>query len=362
MSAAQARASSHGSRTSRSGARRTARSRSGTRSAGPATPASTSTCSGTQRATYTAAALPTDAMTVAYPKRPTRAQAAKSLKPNELGVVPVLMHHQIRPDGSAYDLTAGQFRAELARLWTDGFYPVRASDLVSGRLDVPKGRSPVVLTFDDATNNQVAFAADGRLDPDSAVGILEAFSARHPDFPATGTFYVPRNAFDGNGSTAEADVPLAARARLRARQPHEGPPPPEHARRGRGATPARPRRPPVLRSVARLPAADDGPPVRRAAAPAVARGRRPLGRRVVPLRRRLPLRRGARPVAVLDEMEPPGDPADRHESRTGRAPATSRGACGSTPSSAIRACATSPTATRARSASRATREAELAAQ
>jgi peptidoglycan/xylan/chitin deacetylase (PgdA/CDA1 family) len=152
--------------------------------------------------TYTAKALPTDAMTAAFPKRQKPAQAAKLLKPNELGDVPVLMHHQIRPHGGSFDLTAGQFRAELTRLWADGFYPVRSSDLVSGRLDVPKGRSPVLLTFDDATNNQIAFGADGKLDPDSAVGILEDFAARHPDFPATGTFYVPRNAFEGNGATA----------------------------------------------------------------------------------------------------------------------------------------------------------------
>jgi hypothetical protein len=153
--------------------------------------------------TYTAAALPNDASSAVFPKRLSHAQAARSLKPNELGVVPVLMHHQIRRDGSPFDLTAGQFRAELIRLWSDGFYPVRASDLVTGRLNVPKGRSPVVLTFDDATNNQIEFKPDGRLDRNSAVGILEDFSATHPDFPATGTFYVPRNAFDGDGRTAE---------------------------------------------------------------------------------------------------------------------------------------------------------------
>ena len=44
---------------------------------------------------------------------------------------------------------------------------------------------------------------DGRLDPSSAVGILEDFASAHPDFPATGTFYVPRNAFEGDGRTAE---------------------------------------------------------------------------------------------------------------------------------------------------------------
>jgi peptidoglycan/xylan/chitin deacetylase (PgdA/CDA1 family) len=153
--------------------------------------------------TYTAAALPAGALNAVFPKRLSPAQAARSLKPNELGVVPVLMHHQIRPNGSNFDLTAGQFRAELVRLWSDGYYPVRASDLVAGKLDVPKGRSPVVLTFDDATNNQIAFRPDGQLDPSSAVGILEDFAAAHPDFPAKGTFYVPRNAFDGDGRTAE---------------------------------------------------------------------------------------------------------------------------------------------------------------
>jgi hypothetical protein len=156
--------------------------------------------------TYTAAALPTGALKAVFPKRKAAAEVARSPKPNELGLVPVLMHHQIRPGGSVYDMTAGQFRAELARLWRDGFYPVRASDLVSGKLDVPKGKSPVVLTFDDATNNQVSFLPDGRLDPRSAVGILEDFASMHPDFPATGTFFVPRNLFEGNGRTATSTL------------------------------------------------------------------------------------------------------------------------------------------------------------
>jgi peptidoglycan/xylan/chitin deacetylase (PgdA/CDA1 family) len=153
--------------------------------------------------TYTSAALPTNALTAVFPKQQTAAQRARTLQPNELGLVPVLMHHQIRENGSSYDLTAGQFRAELARLWLDGYYPVRASDLVSGRLDVPKGKTPVVMTFDDATNNQISFLPDGRVDPKTAVGIFEDFAAQHAGFPATGTFYVPRNAFDGDGGTAK---------------------------------------------------------------------------------------------------------------------------------------------------------------
>jgi peptidoglycan/xylan/chitin deacetylase (PgdA/CDA1 family) len=156
--------------------------------------------------TYTADALPTDARTASFPKRQSTAEVVKSMKPDELGLVPVLMHHQIRSNGSEFDMTAAQLRVELVRLWRDGFYPVRAADLVAGKLDVPKGKTPVVLTFDDADNNQVGFRADGSLEPSTGVGVLEAFAALHPDFPATATFFVPRNAFDGNGRPPAATL------------------------------------------------------------------------------------------------------------------------------------------------------------
>ncbi|HKP18275.1 MAG TPA: putative glycoside hydrolase, partial [Gaiellaceae bacterium] len=156
--------------------------------------------------TYTAAALTTDARTVTYPKRSPRTTAPQAPEPDELGLVPVLMHHQIREHGSIYDLTPAQLHAELTRLWRDGFYPVRAEDLVSGNLDVPKGKSPVVLTFDDADNNQVGFLPDGRLDPKSGLGVLTSFAAAHPGFPATATFFVPRNAFEGNGRPQAATL------------------------------------------------------------------------------------------------------------------------------------------------------------
>ena len=80
---------------------------------------------------------------VLKPKTPvtlaSRRAAARNVRANELGGVPVLMHHQIRPDGGDYDLTAAQFRAELARLYREGYVPVRAEDLVLGRLDLPAG-------------------------------------------------------------------------------------------------------------------------------------------------------------------------------------------------------------------------------
>jgi peptidoglycan/xylan/chitin deacetylase (PgdA/CDA1 family) len=153
--------------------------------------------------TYTAAALAPNAKKAKFAKKVAAAATtgAGTAKPDELGVVPVLMHHQIRLHGSEFDMTPSQLVGELTRLWRDGFYPVRAEDFVTGRMNVPKGKSPVVMTFDDADNNQVGFLPDGSVDPNTALGIMEAFAKSHSGFPAVATFYVPRNAFDGNGST-----------------------------------------------------------------------------------------------------------------------------------------------------------------
>jgi len=133
------------------------------------------------------------------PRTSTQPQLVDGRFPNELGEVPVLMHHEIRQDRVGdYDQTPAEFRAELARLWTDGYWPVRAADLATGRLgSVPAGKTPVVLTFDDSTQYQFSYDARGRIKPDTAIGVLVAFRRAHPDFPLAGTFYVNREPFAG---------------------------------------------------------------------------------------------------------------------------------------------------------------------
>jgi peptidoglycan/xylan/chitin deacetylase (PgdA/CDA1 family) len=169
--------------------------------------------------TYTADALRTDAPTstrglaraaaqaaAPAPKPAARREPAPTpadpvaagLPPNEVGVVPVVMHHEIRPDRvGPYDQTPEEFRAELEGLWRDGYVPVRAVDLVERRLDrVPAGRTPVVLTFDDATRYQFSYRG-GRIDPTTAIGVMLAFARSHPGFHPAGTFYVLREPFAG---------------------------------------------------------------------------------------------------------------------------------------------------------------------
>jgi len=175
--------------------------------------------------TYTEEALSTDAPTstrgLAKPasgpapapapaqKKPTAApakQAAPAREPvradgrmsNELGEIPVIMHHEIRRDRvGPYDQTPDEFRRELEALWSAGYWPVRAADYVTGNLGaVPAGKTPVVLSFDDTTQFQFRYRG-GKIDPTTAVGVLLAFKGMHPKFPLAGTFYVLREPFAG---------------------------------------------------------------------------------------------------------------------------------------------------------------------
>ncbi|WP_280329812.1 polysaccharide deacetylase family protein [Nocardia wallacei] len=134
---------------------------------------------------------------VAPPSQPPApAPDPAAVAADELGLVPILMYHQLSPaPAGEYDQTPEEFRAELERLYREGYRPVTAAEYAAGQMDIPAGAHPVVLTFDDSTVSQVAFGPDGNPLPGSAVGILAEFAATHPGFLATATFYVTDDLF-----------------------------------------------------------------------------------------------------------------------------------------------------------------------
>ncbi|HEU0304465.1 MAG TPA: putative glycoside hydrolase [Gaiellaceae bacterium] len=177
--------------------------------------------------TYTGSALAADAALPAVGSRPAAPGATElvalkrsrspddpvrsGLEPNELGTVPVIMYHQLLPDGGGeYDLTPDEFRAELERLHGEHYRPITASAFATGKIDLPRGATPVVLTFDDSTTSQAALLPDGRIDPESAVGIILEFARDHPDFRPAGTFYVNRDPFGSDPRAAELARKLVA--------------------------------------------------------------------------------------------------------------------------------------------------------
>ena len=116
---------------------------------------------------------------------------------NELGRVPILMYHRIAPQEADWTRSIDNFREDLKRLYELGYTLVNLGDFYDGRVVVPPGRSPVVLTFDDSTRAQFNYLVDDKgevsIDPDCAVGMILEAAEKWPELGTAGTFYV--NAF-----------------------------------------------------------------------------------------------------------------------------------------------------------------------
>ena len=123
-----------------------------------------------------------------------------TVQADELGAVPVLMYHQLAAEPrSVYDRTPQDFRAELERLARERYVPVTARTFSSGKVDIPAGTHPVVLTFDDSTVTQFRLDADGRPASDTAVGILLDVARKHTGFRPVATFFVNADPFGEPG-------------------------------------------------------------------------------------------------------------------------------------------------------------------
>lgn len=129
-------------------------------------------------------------------------------KVDELGEVPIMMYHGIHNknnsdteytggnvDKNGYQRTSEAFRNDLEFYYNQGYRMIRLTDYVDGNIDVEIGKSPIILTFDDGLENNIKVTGlDEKgniiIDPNSAVGILESFKERYPEYNVTATFFV----------------------------------------------------------------------------------------------------------------------------------------------------------------------------
>jgi len=121
--------------------------------------------------------------------------------PNEMGRIMVLEYHLITDHNGDYARERGQFRKDLELLYSRGYRPVNMSDVLDKKLDLPRGLSPVVFVFDDASPEQFRYIENnGKLDidPTSGIGIWLDFKKTHPDWNNKAVFCVLSGASAGH--------------------------------------------------------------------------------------------------------------------------------------------------------------------
>ncbi|GAA4230827.1 polysaccharide deacetylase family protein [Actinomadura meridiana] len=138
---------------------------------------------------------------------PAAAPGAAAVKANELGQIPVLMYHRIVPKPEmSLDRSTKELYDELTRLAKGGYVPITAAEFVSGWINVPAGKHPVVLTFDDSTPGHFALDAAGRPKADTAVAIIQRVAAENPGFRPVATFYLNKELFGMADAQAAAGL------------------------------------------------------------------------------------------------------------------------------------------------------------
>jgi len=118
-------------------------------------------------------------------------RSAADRTPNELGRIPVLEYHLIGEREWRWGRNYDRFRKDLETMYARGYRPVTMAQVLDRKIDLPKGLSPVVVVFDDASPGQFSYIeTNGKLtiDPKSAVGIWMDFNKKHPDWTKSAVF------------------------------------------------------------------------------------------------------------------------------------------------------------------------------
>jgi hypothetical protein len=121
--------------------------------------------------------------------------------PNELGRIPVVEYHLITDKDALYSREREHFKRDLEFIYKKGYRPITMSQLLDRKIDLPRGQSPVVFVFDDASPSQFSYIEkNGQLeiDPNSGVGIWLDFAKTHPGWTNKAVFCLLPNAAAGH--------------------------------------------------------------------------------------------------------------------------------------------------------------------
>jgi len=118
----------------------------------------------------------------------------EAVPPGTTTGIPVLMYHHVSdPVNGYYGVSTYRLLSDLEQLDEAGYYLITTDDLENGLMQVPDGRRPLILTFDDGWEDNFSYIIDGddvRIDPNCVLALIEDFCDDHPDFGRGVTFFI----------------------------------------------------------------------------------------------------------------------------------------------------------------------------
>ena len=134
------------------------------------------------------------------------------LPPNELGRIMVLEYHRLGSNEGEWVRSLANFRKDLQLLYENGYRPITMRNVLEGNINVPKGTTPVVFTFDDSTLGQFYYLPNGQIDPNSMVGSWASFKERNPGWSGGGVWCIlPAAGHPSNFFSEKPDKEFASR-------------------------------------------------------------------------------------------------------------------------------------------------------
>jgi hypothetical protein len=107
----------------------------------------------------------------------------------------ILTYHQFAADiakqSTGLKVRFEDFEHQLNQIYQAGFSLVPLEDWLAGKMVVPEGRRPLILSLDDLYfNNQLRLDEDGNPRQDTGLGILWNFYQEYPDFGYSAALFV----------------------------------------------------------------------------------------------------------------------------------------------------------------------------
>lgn len=134
--------------------------------------------------TQTPSSEPTILVTPTTTPNPITIEATVYVKDPQ---IPILNYHRFLPDSygesTGMKIRLSDFLGHLQQLYDAGYSLISIDDLMDGKYDVPIGRKPLVLSFDDAYfADQLYLDETGNPSELCGIGVLYEFYTTHSDF------------------------------------------------------------------------------------------------------------------------------------------------------------------------------------